>query len=125
MRGPRGSSAGSRKNCGEEQEAADRIREQIEKVRRRMLNPDELAGAVEAFDPVWDSLPPTYKARLVHLLVERIEYDGQNESIAITFHQAGIKTFAGRNHGIPPPRVLQQGGMMRMAVAGNERKPLP
>ena len=75
-----------------QQESAG-INEQMQKIKQRMLNPDELAGAVEAFDPMWDALPPSQKTKLVHLLVDRIEYDGQNESISITFHETGIKSF--------------------------------
>jgi len=61
----------------DEQQEVARINERIVRVRRRMLEPDELAGAVEAFDPLWQSLPPTYKAKLIHLLIDRIEYDGE------------------------------------------------
>ena len=75
---------------GDEQRAVGRLNGRIEKIRRRMLNQDELAGAVEAFDPLWDSLSPTHKARLVHLLVDRVEYDGENETLSITFHPTGI-----------------------------------
>jgi len=36
-------------------------------------------------------MSPARQAKLIHLLVERIEYNGEAESIAITFHPAGIK----------------------------------
>jgi len=73
------------------QQEIARINEQIVKIERRMLQPDELAGALESFDPLWDSLPPDHKTRLIRLLVERIEYDGENEEIALTFHPTGIR----------------------------------
>ncbi|MEX0653922.1 MAG: recombinase family protein [Phycisphaeraceae bacterium] len=76
----------------ERQQEAAEINARIAKVRQRMLEPDELAGAVEAFDPLWETLPPSHRAKLVHLLVERIEYDGQSESISLTFHPTGIRT---------------------------------
>jgi len=78
----------------EEEDRAAGFNQRIEKIRRRMFQPDELAGAVEAFDPLWNTLSPTDKARLVHLLVERIEYDGEAEAISITFHPTGISTLA-------------------------------
>jgi len=74
-----------------QQEAAD-INGQIARVRQRMLRPDELAGAIEAFDPLWETLPPAHKAKLVHLLIERVEYDGADETISLTFHPTGIRT---------------------------------
>ncbi len=74
------------------QQEAEEINARIAGVRQRMLNPDELAGAVEAFDPLWETLPPAHKAKLVHLLIERVEYDGADETISLTFHPTGIRT---------------------------------
>lgn len=74
------------------QQEAVEINAQIAKLRQRMLNPDELAGAIEAFDPLWETLPPAHKAKLVQLLIERVEYDGADETISLTFHPTGIHT---------------------------------
>ena len=30
----------------------------------------------------------------MHLLVERVDYDGAHDKVSITFHSAGIKTLA-------------------------------
>ena len=76
----------------EEQQEISKINEQIMKLRKRMLDSDELAGAVEAFDPLWDSLSPTHQSRLIHLLVDRIEYDGDAEAVSVTFHPTGIRS---------------------------------
>ena len=73
------------------------INERVAGIEKRMLNPDELAGAIESFDPLWESLSPTHKAKLIHLLVERIEYDGENESISLTFHPTGIGSLTQQN----------------------------
>lgn len=74
-----------------QQDAAE-INAKIAHIRQRMLRPDEVAGAIEAFDPMWETLPPGQKARLVHLLIEQVEYDGENETISLTFHPTGIHT---------------------------------
>ncbi|HEX6972486.1 MAG TPA: recombinase family protein [Limnochordia bacterium] len=76
----------------ERQQEAAELNAKAAAVRRRMLEPDELAGAIEAFDPLWETLPPAHKARLVHLMVERVEYDGEDETISLTFHPTGIRT---------------------------------
>jgi site-specific DNA recombinase len=81
----------------EKQEMIVGINERMAGIRQRMLDPDELAGAVEAFDPMWNAMSPTQQTKLIHLLVDCIEYDGEMESISITFHPTGIKTL-GRNH---------------------------
>ena len=49
-------------------------------------------AAIESFDPLWESLPPAHKEKLIHLLIERVEYDGADESISLTFHPTGIRT---------------------------------
>ena len=45
---------------------------------------------------MWESLSPREQARLLHLLVERVDYDGRDGTISITFHASGIKALA--NH---------------------------
>jgi site-specific DNA recombinase len=43
---------------------------------------------------VWEQLSPKEQARLIRLLVERVDYDGAQGSVAITFRPGGIKTLA-------------------------------
>ena len=75
--------------------AADVVRKAREQLPAG-VDADELAGAVEAFDPLWDSLIPKDKERLVHLLVRQVEYDHETETVSVTFHPAGIRTLAGQ-----------------------------
>ena len=70
------------------------IREEAAIIERNMIDEKELSSALVAFEPVWESLAPKEQSRILHLLVERIEYDGQDESISITFRPSGIKTLA-------------------------------
>ncbi len=78
-----------------------RVREHGDVLRRQLVNEQEVALALSAFDPVWGALSPREQVRLVQLLVERVDYDGSEGSVAITFHPHGIKTLAdelaGRN----------------------------
>jgi site-specific DNA recombinase len=71
-----------------------KLREQTCAVRQRRLDADEVALALTQFGPVWESLLPREQARLVQLLIEKVEFDGVNGRIAITFYPAGIKTLA-------------------------------
>ena len=34
------------------------------------------------------------QSRLLHLLIERVDFDGRTDDISITFHPTGIKTLA-------------------------------
>ena len=69
-------------------------REETAVIELNMINEKELALALAAFDPVWESLSPKEQSRILHLLIERIDYDGHQESISITFRPSGIKTLA-------------------------------
>ena len=60
----------------------------IAAMRERTLDEDELAGALEAFDPMWEALTTSERERLVHLLVRSVEYDVKSETISVTFHAA-------------------------------------
>jgi site-specific DNA recombinase len=71
-----------------------KLKEQMYALRQRRLDADEVAAALAQFGPVWESLAPREQARLVQLLIEKVDYDGANGRVAITFYAAGIKTLA-------------------------------
>jgi site-specific DNA recombinase len=78
---------------GAEQRATE-VREQVIALSREIVDQREVAKAMAVFDPVWDSLTPREQARVIQLLVERVDYDGATGKISITFHASGIKTLA-------------------------------
>jgi site-specific DNA recombinase len=61
---------------------------------RDQIDEADLVAALTAFDPIWDALSPREQARVVNLLVERVAYDGQQETVAVTFRPGGIKVLA-------------------------------
>lgn len=54
----------------------------------------DLRAALRSFHPVWERLTAAEHARVVHLLVERIDYDGATGKLAMTFRPAGVRTLA-------------------------------
>jgi site-specific DNA recombinase len=52
----------------------------------------EVAKALALFDPVWETLSPREQVRVIRLLVQRVDYDGEKGTVSVTFHPAGIKT---------------------------------
>ena len=76
------------------EQRATEVREQIIALSAKVVDEDELARALSLFDPVWDSLSPGEQARVLHLLVERVTYDGADGTLAITFRPTGIKALA-------------------------------
>ena len=73
------------------EQKATLIDDQTVRVGQRLIDEDELVGAIEAFDPVWDALSPRERERLVHLLVKQVAYDAGQETISVTFNPTGIK----------------------------------
>src|SRR5262249_22008481 len=86
-------------------DAHDRIREaerrvseidsELEALRGNALDENELAATLRDFDDVWDCLSSAEQARVIALLVERVVYDGGDETIAITFRPSGIRALGG------------------------------
>lgn len=63
--------------------------------RAETVHEDEVAAALREFDPVWDALSTKEKGRVLELLIERIEYDGSDGTIAVTFHDTGTRLSRG------------------------------
>ena len=72
------------------------VRDEAERLRRDLIDEADVAKALAEFDPVWESLSPREQGRLLQLLIERIDYDGHDGMVSITFHASGIKALA--NH---------------------------
>jgi site-specific DNA recombinase len=70
------------------------VRGQVEMIRAKRLDEDAARETLAAFDPLWQTLAPQEQARVVDLLVRRVDYDGGKGSVAITFHPTGIKALA-------------------------------
>jgi len=73
---------------------ATEVREELIALRRELIDEREITSALAAFDPVWETLTFKEKARILKLLVERVDYDGEKKTVSVTFHPTGIKTLA-------------------------------
>lgn len=67
----------------------------------RALDSDEIAkadvdAALADFDGVWSRLSPKEQARLIRMLIQRVDYDATKGSISITFHPVGMRTLGQR-----------------------------
>ena len=67
------------------------IREEVISIQNETVDEGELAKALTAFAPVWESLSPREQTRIVRLLVERVGYDGRDGKVTVTFRSPGIK----------------------------------
>jgi site-specific DNA recombinase len=68
---------------------------QLSDVRGQTIDADDLTTVVAQFDPIWDVLLPRERVRIVRLLVQQVDYDGETGTLGITFHPSGIKALVG------------------------------
>jgi site-specific DNA recombinase len=73
---------------------ATEINEESHALGGQRVDECDVERALSLFDPVWESLTPHEQARIVQLLVERVDYDGSENKVSITFHPSGIQTLA-------------------------------
>jgi len=82
-------------NLHERVQSAERrlteLRDERQRLQRDQIDDAEVAAALATFDAVWESLTIKEQARLLQLLIERIEYDGREGTMSISFHPCGIK----------------------------------
>jgi site-specific DNA recombinase len=86
-----------------EEQRLSELRCQLERVQAMQVTKNEVDAALESFTPLWETLSPREQARVLRLLVQRVEYDGVNGKVSIRFHANGIKS-------------LTQGDTVRPAV---------
>jgi site-specific DNA recombinase len=70
------------------------IREEVLRLRAEFVDERDVAKALHEFDPLWESLSPREQARVLHLLIERVDYDGEDGTVSVTFRPAGIRELA-------------------------------
>jgi site-specific DNA recombinase len=79
---------------GTVEQRVSKVRQQIQEITEQLVPEEEATQALSAFDPVWETLTPNEQARVIELLVEKVEYDGRDGKVTVTFHPTGIKALA-------------------------------
>lgn len=72
----------------------------------------DVAAALADFDLLWKQLSPREQARLLSLLVDRVEYDVSAGTVSVSFHPTGIKALAQQ-----PREVEEAAGRARLILA--------
>ena len=76
------------------EQKATAVAQEMETLKGQAIDRTEVAAALSAFDPVWEQLAPKEQARVIQLLVERVEYDGAAGTVSVTFRPGGIRALA-------------------------------
>ena len=80
--------------AGQIEQRLTAIAEALAAIDRAQIEPDDVAKALAAFDPVWDALVPRERANILQLLLERVDYDGRGGAVELIFRPAGIASLA-------------------------------
>jgi site-specific DNA recombinase len=73
------------------------VRSDTEALRDRRFSEHDINAAFADFDNVWNALTTTEQTQVLKLLVERVHYDAEDSTIAITLHPSGIKSLTQNN----------------------------
>jgi len=94
-----GCPASATERLGELEEQKQKVERRLEAVEgeltaveRNTIDEQDVATALSAFGPVWDELFQAEKERIVRLLIERVDYAGAAQALAITLRDAAINT---------------------------------
>lgn len=67
-----------------------KIARERETLQRELVTEEEVTDALHKFDSLWNELSQREQARVLQFLIERIEYDGTDGDVSITFRQSGF-----------------------------------
>jgi len=73
------------------EQRATAVGEELVALERKDVDVNEATRALAGFEPVWDALCLREQIRVLELLVERVDYDGEQGTVSVTFHAAGIE----------------------------------
>ncbi len=76
------------------QDRIQKVREQVQTIRRTRLDDEQASASLAAFEPVWQALEPRERMRVVRLLIERVDYDGARGKVTMAFRPTGIRALA-------------------------------
>lgn len=70
------------------------LQQQTKQLEQEQLTENDVDLAFSDFDNIWNALSPREQSQLLALLVARVEFDGEDNTVAVTFHPSAIKTMA-------------------------------
>lgn len=69
----------------------------LAELKAERIDAADVAAAFADFDNVWRALSPREQARILQLLVRRVEFDEAEGTIEVSFHATGIAVLAAKN----------------------------
>ncbi|QDU44510.1 DNA-invertase hin [Symmachiella dynata] len=70
------------------------IRVESDRLRREAVTERDVADSLQQFEAVWEALSLREQARVLELLIERVDYDGDAGTVSVTFRPTGFNAVA-------------------------------
>ncbi|MDB5335000.1 MAG: Resolvase domain protein [Planctomycetaceae bacterium] len=67
---------------------------ELDQLQAEQIDETEVATALAEFDAVWQVLSPKEQARVLQLLIERVDYHGDTGDVTLTFHPTGLSALS-------------------------------
>lgn len=68
------------------------LRDELQALQRELIDAADVTTALGQFDTVWQALKVAEQNRLIRLLIERVDYCGEEGTVVVTFQPSGIRT---------------------------------
>jgi site-specific DNA recombinase len=68
------------------------LRAQLKALEATAITPEAINALLARFDPIWDALFPEERRRVLHLMLERVDYHGGTGTLGINFYPLGLQT---------------------------------
>ena len=75
-------------------ERSTEILAELDELQTEQIDESEVAAALAEFDVVWQVLSPKEQARILQLLIERVDYHGDTGDVTLTFHPTGLSALS-------------------------------
>ena len=76
----------------EADEVVARLRDDLAALKALVIDEADLAQALADFEPVWEELFPAERARVLNLLLERVDYNAPTGCVRLTFWSEGVRS---------------------------------
>lgn len=71
-----------------------KVRSHVAEIECQRIGKEDVDAAFADFDKLWNALSSREQARVLALLVARVEFDPADSTLAISFHPSAIKTLS-------------------------------
>jgi site-specific DNA recombinase len=68
------------------------VRQELARLHEWAIPTETVVRALERFDLLWQAMNMHERQKLLHLLIERIDYDGKQGSVTIIFRPSGLES---------------------------------